>query len=391
MAQKCSLPVREPIPGTNLVPEDVLPKEVSMERMQKLALQAFFYDYSICTVTQSMSGGFLGGLEAMVRKYLAKRIQAHYASDSEPFAIAILLGLYQIIVANASSPGHHTAHAKGAAAILQIENNPLYLIQASLTSHPLLLDGNQSCHSTTGKYSTDRQMYEFLIRLDPIWKRTEDLLAGSPFAVDSDVLLLLKIEAVKLNDDISLWQKSQNEEIKAVTIDSGPPPNLTHGVGYWPGRVDMYIDLYVATLWNVSRIVRCLLITLITRLSGILCDGVNHDADRLEVSNLVEDMLASIPYHLSEDLQVFLRERHEHTEITNPGRSVGGLLLMHPIYLAAYLDIIPSDRRLYFKKCLVWIAQRMGVGQAAFLAQAPQVDNQYFAGGCLIVLAGLLL
>ncbi|KAJ6031703.1 hypothetical protein N7540_002435 [Penicillium herquei] len=276
-------------------------------------------------------------------RYLAKRMQVNSASDPEPLAIAILLGLYQ------------------------------------------------NCQSTTGKYSADRQIYDLLIRLDPIWKRTENFLAGSPFAVDSDVLLLLKKDAVKLNDDISLWQKSQNEEIKAATIDSGPPPNLTPGTGYWPGRVDMYIDLYVATLWNLSRIARCLLITLITRLSGILCDGVNHDADRLEVFHLVEDMLASIPYHLSEDLQVFLRERHEHTEITNPGRSVGGLLLMHPIYLASYLEIIPLDRRLYFKRCLVWIAQRMGVGQAAFLAQAPQVDNQYFAGGCLIVLAGLLL
>ncbi|KAJ5712054.1 hypothetical protein N7488_006210 [Penicillium malachiteum] len=137
MAQKCSLPVREPIPGTNVVPEDVLPKEVSVERMQRLALQAFFYDYSICTVTHSISGGFLGGLETMVRKaglnspladackaaafassglklrrkplldraeilyhdllrYLAKRMQASSASDPEPLAIAILLGLYQV-------------------------------------------------------------------------------------------------------------------------------------------------------------------------------------------------------------------------------------------------------------------------------------------------------
>ncbi|KAJ5704220.1 hypothetical protein N7493_011358 [Penicillium malachiteum] len=255
-------------------------------------------------------------------RYLAKRMQAPSASDPEPLAIAILLGLYQL-----------------------------------------------------------------LVRLDPIWKRTENFLAGSTFEVDSDMLALLKNEAVNLKNEIALWQKSQSEEIKAVTIDSGPPPKLAPGAGYWPGRVDMYIDLYVSTLWNVSRIARCLLITLITRLSGILCDGVNHDADRAEVSHLVEDMLASIPYHLSEDLQVFLRERHEHTEITNPGRSVGGLLLMHPIYLASYLEIIPSDKRHYFKTCLVWIAQRMGVGQAAFLAQVKLAFPAHVLNSCTCVVA----
>ncbi|KAJ5712055.1 hypothetical protein N7488_006211 [Penicillium malachiteum] len=235
-------------------------------------------------------------------------------------------------------------------------------------------------------------MYEFLIRLDPIWKRTETFLAGSSSssAVDSDMLVPLKSEAVELNNEIALWQKSQNAEIKAVTIYSGPSPKLVPGTGYWPGRVDMYIDFYIATLWNVSRIARCLLITLITRLSGILCDGVNHDTDRVEVSHLVEDMLASIPYHLSEDLQVFLRERHEHTEITNPGRSVGGLLLMHPIYIASYLEIIPSDKRHYFKTCLVWIAQRMGVGQAAFLAQVKLPLSAHELSSCTCVVATLI-
>ena len=130
----------------------------------------------------------------------------------------------------------------------------------------------------------------------------------------------------------------------------------------------MYVDLYVAALWNISRIARCLLITLILRLSGILNEDVDHDVDRQEALRLGEDMLASIPYLLSEDLQDFLRDRANHTEIKNPGPPAGGLLLMHSIYIASRLDLFPSEMRDYLKTCLIWIGRRMGIGQAALLA-----------------------
>ena len=174
---------------------------------------------------------------------------------------------------------------------------------------------------------------------------------------------------MELNHNISLWQESQSEEFRPVSIDSGPPPSTNPGAGYWPGRVDMYIDLYTAALWNFSRIARFLLITLILRLSSVLDDNTNHDTDNGEALRLVDDMMASIPFHLSEDLQVFLREREDHTKITNPGRAVGGLLLMHSIYIASHLEIFPLEMREYFKRCLIWIGQRMGIGQATFLAQ----------------------
>lgn len=178
---------------------------------------------------------------------------------------------------------------------------------------------------------------------------------------------------MELNHHISVWQDSQSEELRPVSIDPGPPPSTNPGAGYWPGRVDMYIDLYTAALWNFSRIARCLLITLILRLSSVLDDGIHHDADNYETLRLADDMIASIPFHLSEDLQVFLRERNDHTKITNPGRAVGGLLLMHSIYIASHLEIFPLEMRAYFKRCLLWIGQRMGIGQAAFLAQVRSI------------------
>jgi len=138
MARKCSLAAREPVPGTDFLPEDGPPKEVSENRIKELALQAFFYDYSVVSVNSSLSGGFLGGLEPLVqdlgleshvanackaaafasngiklrRRFLTQQAETVYhdllvhlagsmqtpaASSHETLVIAILLGLYQVI------------------------------------------------------------------------------------------------------------------------------------------------------------------------------------------------------------------------------------------------------------------------------------------------------
>ena len=57
------------------------------------------------------------------------------------------------------------------------------------------------------------------------------------------------------------------------------------------------------------------------------------------------------------------------TAVVNPGRSVGGLLLMHPIYVASKLPIVPQQMREYLENCLEWIAMYMGIGQASLLAK----------------------
>jgi len=75
----------------------------------------------------------------------------------------------------------------------------------------------------------------------------------------------------------------------------------------------------------------------------------------------------------------------------NPGRPVGGLLLMHPIYVASTLLIVPQHMREYMKECLEWIGMHMGIGQASLFAKAPKIDKEYFADGCMIVWAGMLV
>lgn len=189
-ARKCSLPVRVSSPDTDILPEDGQPQEVSDEKVEEFALRAFFHDYCIVSYNQSLSRGYLDGLELMLhhlgrqsdlakackvvalanhgiklhRPGLTRKAETLYhdllgsmlksientafANTAEALMIAMLLGLYEVLlspdrsmvesvinasqmsVADETRPSSHNAHARGVAAILRIEKLPLDLFGA---------------------------------------------------------------------------------------------------------------------------------------------------------------------------------------------------------------------------------------------------------------------
>ncbi|CRG91778.1 hypothetical protein PISL3812_08830 [Talaromyces islandicus] len=147
-------------------------------------------------------------------------------------------------------------------------------------------------------------------------------------------------------------------------------------VGYWPGKIDTYVDHYIAGVWNTYRAARLGLLNLILDLSGETEDTKPRDMEFAHVQELVADMLASIPYHLTEDLHAFSGNTKTQSEITNPGKAIHGLLLMHAVYITSNLPIVDPHARAYFKDCLLWIGEHMGIGQASFLATATGVDTE---------------
>lgn len=214
-------------------------------------------------------------------------------------------------------------------------------------------------------------MDNLLLTFGPIWRKADDLIKN-PLA-GSDDLHQLKNEAIALDQSFANWQEAQVEDNKPCTIGhvSQGQAGSKLAMGYWPGKVDTYFDLYLAGVWNISRTARILLIDLILELSQVLNDNNNQIREHEVALGLVEDMVSSIPFHLEESLQVFLRDmdKEKKTAVVNPGRSVGGLLLMHPIYVASKLSIVPQQMREYLEDCLEWIATYMGIGQASLLAK----------------------
>jgi hypothetical protein len=139
MARKCSLSARASVPGTDFLPEDDPPKEVSDEKIEELALRAFLHDYCIVSANLRLSRGFLNGLESILhqlglqsnlakackvvalanhgirlrRPFLVQKAEMQYydllgslaraienpaiARTVESLAITMLLGLYEVL------------------------------------------------------------------------------------------------------------------------------------------------------------------------------------------------------------------------------------------------------------------------------------------------------
>lgn len=181
----------------------------------------------------------------------------------------------------------------------------------------------------------------------------------------------LRDQALALDHLFDEWHNSRVSEFMPITIANIDMSHLwpTSPVGLWPGKVDTYLDLYVAGIWNIFRSAKLLLLALVIRISEslgdtALCTGYSQDADRI-----FTELAASIPYHLTENLPDFINNLPVSKEITDSGRSLGGLLLMHPLYVASMLPFLHEAKRQYMRDCLAWIGSNMGFGQADLLAK----------------------
>lgn len=204
-------------------------------------------------------------------------------------------------------------------------------------------------------------------------------MAGSPSHLHSS----LHAEALRLNNSLDQWEKSLDKHFRPSTVYHMFEKNQRNGntkpnVGYWPGRIDTYVDHYVAGVWNTYRAARLGLLNLILNLSKEADYGQSHDIQCDLTRELVSDILASIPYHLTDDLHVFFHNMKTQSEITNPGKAIHGLLLMHAIYITSNLSIVNPRVRVYLQDCLLWIGKYMGIGQASFLATVSTAAKQLY-------------
>lgn len=156
--------------------------------------------------------------------------------------------------------------------------------------------------------------------------------------------------------------------IAHISADHPPPVP----VGCWPGRVDMYYDLSVSGVWNIFRETQLRLFALMLKLADAQSNIEASQEVRLKVDSVVEDLIASIPYHLSENVYEFVKHPSSQKGIPAAGKCLGGLLLLHPLHTAIGLSCIATSMRDYLQRCLVWIGLNMGMGQATFLAKVRQ-------------------
>lgn len=186
----------------------------------------------------------------------------------------------------------------------------------------------------------------------------------------------MRDECLSLDRRFTSWQHTRGPGFNPTEVGhiGETDTDSLPGVGYWPGGVDTYFDLYVSGVWNIFRAARLLLLALTVKLSNAL--GEDYLQHVQAAARVVDDMIASVPYHLTDNLPAFVRQLGLSTEIREPGRFLGGLLLLHPLYVASQMLFLPEKTREYLRACLLWIGSRMGIGQATVLANVSKPPCQ---------------
>lgn len=103
--------------------------------------------------------------------------------------------------------------------------------------------------------------------------------------------------------------------------------------------------------------------------------GYDNQALHRQAETLTRGIIASIPYFLAADLEQYVEAIRDNRQVII-GRPVGGLLLLHPLYVATKCSIVSPSPQGYFTKCLSWIGHNMGIGQAKLLTKVSASNTR---------------
>jgi len=76
-----------------------------------------------------------------------------------------------------------------------------------------------------------------------------------------------------------------------------------------------------------------------------------------KAQELADGIAASIPYHLTDDVAVYAQRIHSGLDTNYDGKPVGGLQLLHPLWVVANASVVSQELRTHMRKHLAWIGQ----------------------------------
>ncbi|KAL2844091.1 hypothetical protein BJY01DRAFT_264094 [Aspergillus pseudoustus] len=333
-----------------------------------------------------------------------------HAPTAEALAIAILLGLYEIISGSdetGQQQQHHLPHVRGVCALLLTENSPFDLRSSTRlfqVANPLLTkDGFQNPEASgvlCAPSSSDaiHSLDAILIQCHPLFECAEKQLRDLSTPLDQIYSTLR--HAIDVQQAFDHWE---------LNIDASWCPETIGFIGdsdakasscplTVSGPMHSYFDIYVAAVMNTYRKTHLMVLDIVIRLAERrnrdepIVHWIDVRACRHEASQKIDEIAASVPYHLVKDLDEYMRVAISHEGAPTRGRAVGGLLLLHPLYVLSTCSVVPLATQEYARKCLGWIGQKMGIGQATVMSRGDQrIPFWEMAEGHVLIWAGMLI
>ncbi|CAK7198238.1 hypothetical protein SEUCBS139899_000897 [Sporothrix eucalyptigena] len=438
-------------------PEVPVHVDVNDAEIETHALDIFMHEFVVEPADRALSRGFLDGMPALLSRagpnsvlanaaklmalacvanqqrrvallsrldndycLLLRRFHESLAAEGDHVTLAslytaVLLGLYEIISETESSPKRQVTHVQGVGAILV--SGASYLDwDAGAPIHelgiPLLLKLTTSDTRTHGilrasAHSPTPPLDAIMISFWQFLNRVSAVLDES--ASSKGELAQLRHEAETLEQRFTLWSASQNSERSAqAPTTAGVVSEQAAGRSAIPychsGAVDVYLDYYVATVWNTYRKSHIYILDVMMQIDARLDAQVDSTDLKAKAEDITTRVIATIPFLLAHDVAEYLTQVRSGSSRVRANRPVGGLLLLHPLYCLATNPIVSLATRQYCARCLAWIGSHMGIGQAAVLARTldgeslsarlnpdPRLPFQFMSESNNLIWAGMLL
>ncbi|KAK4099939.1 hypothetical protein N658DRAFT_474304 [Parathielavia hyrcaniae] len=195
--------------------------------------------------------------------------------------------------------------------------------------------------------------------------------------------------AQALDKDATAWMSSVPEAWRYRTLcwqsHSLAVPGGSNSSDYaraevFPGRVDVYNDFWVASVWNQARAARLIVMSIAVRCAAWLCSPVDYrttpeyaTASRVCADNIA-DILASVPYHLgwhNKRREMFPGEDGAAFACgdENGMKGLAGYFLTWPLACIMMQDYATDAQRAYVKGRLHHIGDELGIKYAHIITQ----------------------
>ncbi|KOS18148.1 Uncharacterized protein ESCO_002595 [Escovopsis weberi] len=148
----------------------------------------------------------------------------------------------------------------------------------------------------------------------------------------------------------------------------------------FPGRVDAYQDLWIASIWNMMRCSRIILASTVVRCTAWICSPIDYRTtpEYIEAAKMcietIEDIIASVPYQLGWfSSRKFLLQHPSLSQfacgVEETPKSLAGYFLAWPLALVQGQDYTTELQRAWVKQRLVYIGKELGVRSALMLSE----------------------
>jgi hypothetical protein len=197
-----------------------------------------------------------------------------------------------------------------------------------------------------------------------------------------EVMLDMIRRAQMIDQECVNWMNSTPPHwaFKAVTWEDNVPGGDYSRAEVYPGRVDMYPDFWISSVWNMARVSRVILASVIVRCAAWVCAPVDYrttpeyaTAARTVVESIT-DILASVPFHLG----WHVKKKEVLAKVDISGFACGheevqkmlsGYFLTWPLACIYGQDYMTDNQRAYVRGRLNYIADEVGIKYAHLLSK----------------------